>query len=88
MYKIKLVVVLFGKTHLKNKQQLSKSEDDYEILSLEIGNYKPVVPSLIQHISKKQQLCQSEEDYEFAEADFKRKNFVVVVKRKNLFRLP
>ena len=46
----KLVVVL---SLASLKQQLSQSEDDYEILPLEICNYKLVVVlSLAQHISK------------------------------------
>ena len=62
------------------KQQLSQSEDDYEILPFEICNYINSLSSSLWHnTSLKQRLGQSQDDYEFVVGDFKRKNLVVVV---------
>ena len=53
MFPLGKLVVVLSLHNTSQKQQLSQSEDDYEILPLEIFNYKLVVVLfLAQHISK------------------------------------
>ena len=61
------------------KQQLSQTEDDYEILSLEICNYKIIVVlSLTQHVSKTT-VEQNEDDYEILSLEIYNYKLVVVL---------